>query len=245
MEGNRQRMAHRPDIAVTGPDGRYPIAWWAARFSVFLAGGCAVRLTPFNFRRHRKERFRAVIIGGGSDIDASLYGEENDEHSRIDAERDVFETEMIRHALETNLPILGICRGAQLINVVLGGSLFSNIRRLRQKTSNRPTPLPRKTAVAVGEGGRILGPALACDHWRINSLHRQAIDRLGEGLRVVARDLDGFVQAVESTHHRWLLGVQWHPEYLFYLRRQRRIFRDLVERARESTAETLDPEVSP
>ena len=230
-------MAHRPVIAVTGPDTRYPVAWWAARFAVFIAGGTAVRLTPSNFREQKKERFQAIIIGGGSDIDAELYGGENAEFSRIDAERDLFESEMIRHALDTDLPILGICRGAQLINVVLGGTLFSDVRPLRQRTSNRRTPLPRKTAIAESNG--ILLDAIDSDQWRINSLHYQAIDRLGEGLKVVARDLDSFVQAIESVKHRWLVGVQWHPEYLIYLRRQRGIFRDLVRCARESTAKSF------
>ena len=230
-------MADRPVVAVTGPDGRYPIAWGATRLAVFLAGGTAVRLTPSNFREHQKERFQAIIIGGGSDIDAELYGGENTEHSRIDLERDLFETEMIGHALDTNLPILGICRGAQLINVVLGGSLFSDIRLLREHTSNRRTPFPRKTAIAESNG--FLLDAIDSDQWRINSLHYQAIDRLGEGLKVVARDLDSLVQGIESVNHRWLVGVQWHPEYLIYLKRQRRIFRHLVCRAREGAAESL------
>lgn len=230
-------MADRPVIAITGPDGRYPIAWWAARLAVFIAGGTAVRLTPSNFRDHEKERFKAVIIGGGSDIDAELYGGENTGRSRIDPERDLFEIEMIRHALDTRLPILGICRGAQLINVVLGGSLFPDVRPLRKHTSNRRTPFPRKTA--VGESSGVLLDAIDCDQWRINSLHHQAIDRLGEGLRVAARDLDSFVQAIESASHPWLLGVQWHPEYLIYIKRQRRIFGHLVRRARECAAEPL------
>jgi len=127
-------MAGRPEIAVTGPDGRFAFAWWATRLAVFLSGGRAVRLTPSNFREHQKERFRAVIIGGGNDIDAEMYGGENTERSPIDAERDRFETEMIRHALATHLPILGICREAQLINVVLGGSLFADIRSMRRLT---------------------------------------------------------------------------------------------------------------
>lgn len=232
-------MAERPVIAITGPDGRYPVAWWAAKLAVLLAGGKPVRLTPSNFREHEKERFKAVIIGGGSDIDAELYGGENTGRSCIDPDRDLFEIEMIRHALDTHLPILGICRGAQLINVVLGGSLYSDVRPLRRRTSNRRTPLPRKTALAESEAHGVLLDAIDADQWWINSLHHQAVDRLGKGIRVVARDLDGFAQALESDAHPWLVGVQWHPEYLIYLKRQRRIFRRLVERARASEPESL------
>lgn len=83
---------------------------------------------------------------------------------------------------------------------------------------------------------------IGSEKWRINSLHSQAIERLGEGLQVVARDLDSFVQAIESARHRWLVGVQWHPEYLLYLRGQRRIFGDLVAQARETAPESLNLE---
>ncbi len=230
-------MAGRPEIAVTGPDGHLAFAWWATRLAVFLSGGRAVRLTPSNFRKHQKEGFRAVIIGGGNDIDAEMYGGKNTGRSPIDEARDRFESEMVRYAVATHLPILGICRGAQLINVVLGGSLFADIRSMRRLTSNRRTPFPRKTALAEAEG--ILRRTIGSERWRINSLHSQAIERLGEGLRVVARDLDSFVQAFESYRYRWLVGVQWHPEYLLYLSGQLRIFRDLVAQARHADPESL------
>lgn len=231
-------MDRRPVIGVTGPDGRYPYAWWATKLAIETSGGTAVRLTPSTFRDHRKERFQAVIIGGGNDIDAGLYGGENTGRSRIDPGRDLFEVEMIRHALDTALPVLGICRGAQLINVVLGGSLHPDLRPLRRRTSNRRTPLPRKTALL--ERGGLVHHIFKKERWRINSLHHQAVDRLGEGLQIAARDLDGFVQAVESIEHPWLVGVQWHPEYLLYLRRQHRLFRHLVNSAARSRPEALD-----
>lgn len=230
-------MDRRPVIGVTGPDASYPWGWWATKLAIETSGGIAVRLTPTNYRDHRKEHFQAIIIGGGNDIDAGLYGEENTGRSSIDPERDLFEIEMIRHALDTRLPVLGICRGAQLINVVLGGSLHPDLRPLRRRTSNRHTPWPRKLAL-LDESG-LLHEIFKKECWRINSLHHQAVDRLGEGLRVAARDLDGFVQAVESTSHPWLVGVQWHPEYLLYLRRQHRLFRHLVDRAAAARPESL------
>ncbi|MDX1267875.1 MAG: gamma-glutamyl-gamma-aminobutyrate hydrolase family protein, partial [Oceanisphaera sp.] len=154
-----------------------------------------------------------------------------------DPKRDAFEIELIRHALDTQLPLLGICRGAQLINVVLGGSLHSDIRPLRHRTSNRRTPLPRKTAIGCGQGR--LHDIISQQRWRINSLHHQAVDRLGKGLTVAARDLDGFVQAIEYQGQHYVLGVQWHPEYLPYLGRQRAIFRTLVGLARAARPERL------
>lgn len=230
-------MAHSPVIAVTGPSSRYPIAWWATSLAVRLCGGKPVQLTPANFRLHKKELFDGIVIGGGNDIDPGLYDSEDRGLTRIDPDRDAFEVEMIEHALHTHLPILGICRGAQLINVVLGGSLFGDIRGLRHRTSNRRTPLPRKTALIEATGK--LSGILDCHRCKINSLHHQAIDRLGNGLQVAAVDLDDFVQAIESTEHRFLLGTQWHPEYLSYIPRQRRIFRALVREARKTAPEIL------
>ncbi|WP_020409123.1 gamma-glutamyl-gamma-aminobutyrate hydrolase family protein [Hahella ganghwensis] len=230
-------MADRPDIGVTGPDDKYPISWWATRMAVALAGGNAVRLTPDTYREHKKERFRGIIIGGGSDIDPTLYGGEDNGLSKIDKPRDDFEIEMIEHALETHLPIMGICRGAQLINVVLGGNLHPDIRPLRSLTSNRRTPFPSKTAICTDIGK--VHASIKTEKWRINSLHHQAVDELGRGLRVVARDMDDFVQAIESDLHPYLVGVQWHPEYLQYIGRQRRLFQRLIDEAMGSRAEVL------
>jgi len=228
----------RPLIGVTGPDRRIALAWWATWRAVYQAGGRPLRLTPTTYQQHSHDKLQGLIIGGGDDIDPSLYGGHDDGKAPIDPDRDRFEIEMIEHALHTQLPLLGICRGAQLINVVLGGSLYGDIRGLRKRTSNFRTPLPRKTA--LGTGSSRLTQILGSRRWRINSLHHQAIDRLGNGLVVAARDLDGFVQAVECQQGREIIGVQWHPEYLPYLSSQRRLFRHLIECALQSKPEALD-----
>lgn len=190
------------------------------------------------YRLHSHDKLQGLIIGGGDDIAPGLYGGNDDGKAPIDPDRDRFEIEMIEHALHTQLPLLGICRGAQLINVVLGGSLYGDIRGMRKRTSNFRTPLPRKTA--LGANGCRLAQILGSERWRINSLHHQAIDRLGDGLIIAARDLDGFVQAVECRQGREIIGVQWHPEYLPYLSAQRRLFRHLIECALRSKPESLD-----
>ena len=230
-------MADRPLIGVTGPDGPYPFAWWATSFAIKMAGGRALRLTPSNYREHSKDKLRGLVIGGGNDIDPGLYGGHDSGLSMIDPERDGFEVEMIEHALHTHLPILGICRGAQLINVVLGGSLHSDIRPMRRLTPTRRTILPRTTAIGTNFGK--LHSLIKIPRWKINSLHHQAIDQLGEGLQAVAYDLDNFVQGIESELHPFLLGVQWHPEYLQYIPGQRRLFRRIVEEAMSSRPEAL------
>jgi putative glutamine amidotransferase len=136
---------------------------------------------------------------------------------------------VIDYALAAGVPLLGICRGAQLLNVRRGGTLFQELASRRSKTSNRWTVLPLKTLHIEPETrvAKLLGPGPR----QVNSLHNQAIDRVGNGLHVSGRDLDGIVQAVEDPAHPFLLGVQWHPEFLLYLGAQRSLFRALVAAA--------------
>lgn len=217
----------KPLIGVTGPARRLAYAWWATQLSLRLLGARPVHLTPHSAAQ--ATNFDAIIIGGGDDIDPMLYGEKPAERARINAERDAFEVGIIQQSLAAKIPMLGICRGAQLINVVKGGTLHLTIRHRRKKTSNRSTLLPAKTALI--EQGCHLERVLMCRTCRINSLHHQAVDRLGKGLRIAAYDLDGFVQAIESTTSHYIIGTQWHPEYLPYLKTQRRLFEGLVTAA--------------
>jgi len=217
----------RPLIGVTGPDTRLPVAWWFIRMALWRAGARAVRMTAS--RPGRVRDLDGIVISGGDDIDPALYLPHDEEVAPLDLARDRFEIEVLRHVIDSNMPVLGICRGAQLLNVVLGGNLYPDLRPLRVHTSNRRTPLARKTlnVVAGSEMHRILGAR----RLRINSLHHQAIDRLGDQLQVSGRDLDGFVQAVEMPGRRFLCGVQWHPEYLPTHGSQQALFRALMTAA--------------
>ncbi|MGZ5076359.1 MAG: gamma-glutamyl-gamma-aminobutyrate hydrolase family protein, partial [Methylobacter sp.] len=171
-----------------------------------------------------------IVIGGGDDIYPTLYESEVLPNNRYDKERDMFELIYIENALKQELPMLAICRGEQLLNTYLGGNLHQDLRQLRRFTHNRWTVLPLKTLL-VEPGSRLNG-LLGTSRCRINSLHSQAVDRLGNGLRAVGFDLDHIVQAIEDPARLFLIGVQWHPEYLFYLPRQRNLFRALVQAAR-------------
>jgi putative glutamine amidotransferase len=172
----------------------------------------------------------ALVISGGNDIGPELYGGEENPKTRIDSARDTLEIEWIEYALERSIPLLGICRGAQLINAVLGGTLHQDIRPLRNKTYNRPGLLPTKQAIVSAES--TLAAVCKNTRLRVNSLHHQAIREPGRELTIVARDLDHFCQAVESSGGRDIIGVQWHPEYLFYLPSQFALFRWLLRNAR-------------
>ncbi|HEX4857107.1 MAG TPA: gamma-glutamyl-gamma-aminobutyrate hydrolase family protein [Limnobacter sp.] len=225
MASRADQHSSRPVVGVTGSAQWWSPSWFCIRLAVWLAGGRARRITI----RHSwpMDSIDALIVSGGDDIHPSLYGAEEMPRAQYDQARDALEQTHIDWALKHRLPMLGICRGTQLINVCLGGSLHTDIRARRKRTSNRGTVLPRKTAEV--EGNSRLLAALQAGRLRINSLHHQAVDRLGAGVRVVALDLDGFVQGIEPVGDACWLGVQWHPEYLLYRPQHLRLFRWLVQ----------------
>jgi putative glutamine amidotransferase len=220
---------NRPLIGVTGDDQRLRFSWWFIRWALWRSGAQAHLMTPNH--PHPPEGMQAVIISGGDDIDPQLYRPDAPDVAPINPRRDQFELQVINTALEQNLPILGICRGAQLLNVVLGGTLFADLREVRLITSNRRTLLPLKTLL-LKENSQ-LNQVLQTRRCRINSLHHQAIRELGEGLVVSAWDADEIVQAVECPAHPFRIGVQWHPEYLPLSPHSGRLFRRLSDEARQ------------
>lgn len=175
-----------------------------------------------------------MVVSGGDDIHPGLYGSEELADKEYDHDRDALEQSYIRYALDERLPLMGICRGYQLINVMMGGTLHLDIRKMRQNTSNFGTVLPRKTVLL--EPGSFISGLTGEERLRVNSLHYQAVDRLGEELRVSGRDLDDFVQVLEHDNGAPILGVQWHPEYLFYMPSHLKLFRWLVEQAEKRQA---------
>ena len=221
-------MAKRTRVGVTGNARRWAPGWWCTALALRLAGGIPERISV----RHPPsgQPLDALVIGGGSDIGPEHYGGDVTARVKADPERDVLEIDWIKKAIRDNIPILGICRGAQLINVVLGGNLHQDIRSIRVKTRNRPGLLPTKR-VELETDSQIAGICRGT-HIRVNSLHHQAVDRPGEGLKAVGWDRDRIVQTIESESSRPIIGVQWHPEYLIYLPSQLALFRWLLAQAK-------------
>jgi putative glutamine amidotransferase len=146
--------------------------------------------------------------------------------ARTDPERDAFEAGLLERAMDRELPVLGICRGAQLINTHLDGTLHEDVRRYYERPG-LPTLLPaRRVSVVTGTRLEDLLGTTTC---HVNALHRQAIRSLGRGLVIAAVGDNGIVQAIEHTSHPFLVGVQWHPEYLPGMKRQRALFSGLVD----------------
>ncbi len=228
-------VGSRPLVVVTGPRKKLAFGWWATSLVLRLLGLRCHHVTPG--RPEIPTGVRGLVIGGGDDIEPEHYGMIGDAGVDYDPARDALEMAMVRRALAADIPALGICRGAQLINVVMGGSLYSDIRPLRRRTPNRNSAFRIKWAEL--EPDCQISRELGVTGLGINSLHSQAIDRVADNLKVSARDRDGFVQAVENPGREFLWGVQWHPEYLTYRHLHRRIFRSFAEAVRR-TGHSLD-----
>jgi len=160
------------------------------------------------------ERFDAVVLPGGGDIDPLSYGDapQTDTLYGMRPESDLFEVALVREAAKRKMPILGICRGLQVINVAFGGTLHQDLPEHPQDLAGRAFAPHYRTAVAPGSRlHRVVGRAEIV----VNSLHHQGVKDVGEGLRVVATAKDGVVESIEAESPAWeMLAVQWHPECL-------------------------------
>lgn len=198
------------------------------RFNLWLAGARALRWTERS--DVDMDAVDGVVIGGGDDISPELYGAALEMTARLDPARDSMEHDIARQALQDDIPVLGICRGAQMLNVAAGGTLAQDAWGLYPDAKPIKTILPKREIHLEPETQlvRWVGP----EPMRVNALHTQAVDRPGENIRIAARDSHGMVQAIERNRDPFALGVQWHPEHLFYAHRQRAIFAALAEAAR-------------
>lgn len=213
----------RPLIAVTTARRGGRVAWSGARYLVRWAGGCPIRIRPGT--PGSTGPIDGLIVLGGVDVSPALYGEPVDSGRELDPLRDESELALIERAIADGVPILGVCRGAQLLNVALGGSLTRIARRPRIAVPYR------RARIASGS---ILAGVIGAGHAWINTLHDYAVDRLGDGLAVSAIDSAGLVQAIERRAAPMVLGVQWHPELMPYARASRRLFAGLVAAARSA-----------
>jgi putative glutamine amidotransferase len=184
------------------------------------------------------ERLDGILLPGGGDMVPSYYGgDENDPLVRgVDRVRDEFELILIRHALKTEKPLFAICRGLQVFNVALGGSLWEDIRsqvpgamRHDYFDSGQRDHLAHDVTVRPGS---LLHNILGADSVRVNSLHHQGIRTLASGLKASAVAPDNLIEAVEIEDHPFALGVQWHPENILQTEpRMTLLFRRFVDTA--------------
>lgn len=199
------------------------------------AGGVPV-LLPYAEDKETLNAFVDLCDGfvftGGKDIDPSRYGEQKKaECGEIQYYRDELELNIFPRITKTSKPILAICRGAQLVNVALGGTLYQDI------PSEIPTHIPHRQREseealfheALVTEGTPLSAIAGAKRIKVNSIHHQAIKALGEGLEVMAVAEDGIIEAVYSTREKYLRAYQWHPERLIEAcKESRAIFDDFI-----------------
>jgi putative glutamine amidotransferase len=181
-----------------------------------------------------------LLLTGGDDVDPSNYGQEP--HPRLedrDPVRDAFEIALARAAHKRAIPVLAICRGMQVANVALGGSLIQDIpSQVGESVRHRKGPdgNPPSHEIAVEDGTR-LRELVGGPRALVNSYHHQTADRVAPGLRVSARTADGVVEALEDPEHPFFVGVQWHPERAAEDPVTRGLFREFMAAARAGSTE--------
>ena len=201
--------------------------------SLHRAGAKALWIDPSNLDQTINEILRCdgLLLPGGEDVNPAYYGQMATERcGKITPSRDYAELKILEAFLATDKPILGICRGEQLLNVYFGGTLHQDIGHIatcchsdfrRKNWGNHTVTLTPGTKLA-----QILGAETVT----VNSLHHQAVDKAAPSLITAATSEDGIVEAVEHPEHPFCIGVQWHPEHMApFSRRQRRIFDAFVK----------------
>jgi len=174
-----------------------------------------------------------LLLTGGGDVDPVLYGRSAHPSTKIvPSERDRFELELARGAMDADLPFLGICRGEQVMNVAGGGTLIQDIPSEVTGALTHAIDTPLRHEVWVSRGSRLwtvmqeqVGDA---ETLQVNSRHHQAIDRVGKGFDVCATAPDGVIEAIEKPQLRFCIGVQWHPENFWRTGEFRSLFESFI-----------------
>jgi putative glutamine amidotransferase len=210
------------DCVAERPLGRFVRADFDYVEGVAAAGGAPVVLPPVVGPRAVEallDGLDGLLLSGGSDLDPGYYGEEPVPQLGVTIpERDAFEMALLECALRRQLPIFGICRGMQVLNVALGGTLYqdlpSQMDHMVLLGHRQDTPKWQPTHEVEVDGGSKVAKIMGTDELKVNSYHHQGIKVLASGLVAVACSPDGVIEAVESgdLSKRWMIGVQWHAE---------------------------------
>ena len=207
--------------------------------AVLTAGGIPLIIPPGLSHEQLQEtldRLDGLVLIGGGDVDPALFrGRQHPRVYGIDPERDDLDLSLARLAAASRIPFLGICRGIQVMNVALGGTLFTDIADQKEQALRHDwyPDIPRNHlahGVSVDPHSR-LGQILGGSQFEVNSLHHQGLEDIAPVLRVTAHSPDGLVEAVELPDHPFGIGVQWHPEWLQEHAPQRAIFSALIAAA--------------
>ena len=201
-------------------------------------GGMPVLISPTitdDMLRAIYEDLHGLLLTGGVDVDPDLYGEsQHPKLGRLDKDRDRVEVQLARWAFDDGLPIFGICRGIQILNVAMGGTLYQDIESqveaaIHHACTDEPRDWIAHPVQITGESR--LAEVMGQTEIGVNSLHHQAINSLSSQFRIVAQAPDGIIEGIERLDDTFFLAVQWHPEELVSQMPHRALFQALVEAA--------------
>lgn len=193
---------------------------------IWAAGGTSFVIPPGDPERAPEclSRLDGLLLSGGPDLDPVHFNEEpRPGTGRIDPERDLWELMLAKIGLEAGIPILGVCRGMQVLNVVAGGSIYQDLaeqggarlKHFQEAPAWYPTHSVRIAPGSfLSEALGLRSASRSAARARVNSFHHQAVNSVAAGFEVVAVADDGVIEAIESKMHPFAIGVQWHPEFL-------------------------------
>ena len=236
------RIAFSLDNSIIGMIGITDVTYQRV---IAAAGGRLIKLRPdaidaseINVEKLKEmleqQKFDALLLAGGGDIDPDIYGGEHGDTMLLHLKRDEFEIALIHAARELDLPILGICRGCQIINVALGGT----VRNLRKEKEFKKAHFTLKGhPIEIVENSRLAKIFGVTQLPRAISLHGQAVDKLGTDVKAAAIGPKNIIEAIEvdkTGKDEWIIGLQFHPELTFDKKVQYNIFREFVAQARKT-----------
>jgi putative glutamine amidotransferase len=222
MDTKDETMACKTKIIVTGSSKGSHTAWLTSLTLLRLYGVEAEFFHPEKW--HKDTRMDGLLITGGKDIDPYTFKEKK--HPSIlktDPKRDLMELYLLERALKEGIPVMGICRGMQLINLFLGGTLHPHIPEMELDFAHPNTAFP-KNILTILQNTQ-LHTILKTDKLKVNALHHQTIKKVANTLQICAQDRNNLIQAIESTDKNFILGLQWHPEFMPYHWSTHRIFK--------------------
>ena len=240
---NDEVVAKATGLGTRGQDMTYAAVDYSR--AIERAGGIPVFVPQYEDFDHLDELLEmcdGILISGGHDVDPLLYGEVNQYSGLISVERDALDVHVAKYALEHRKPVLGICRGNQIMNVACGGTLFQDLPKQANTINHSDSSYPRNKGwhhVTLVEGSK-LAKIYGKTEIMVNSYHHQAVRLPGRDVTLVGTSPDGVNEAIEINVQQFAVGVQWHPEMMFDSEDQKKLFKAFVESCDVAESKTVE-----